>query len=68
MKKLIITFALTLAVTGAAFAQGSVNWSIAFSAMTSQTNGNVASTFGSAGAPSGTTQGSTAQGNLPTGK
>ena len=39
MKKFIITTALSLAVTGAAFAQGAVNWgSISFTSVTAQTN------------------------------
>jgi hypothetical protein len=39
MKKLVLTTLAALAVTGAAFAQGNVNWgSISFTAMTSQTN------------------------------
>jgi len=39
MKKLVLTSACALAITGAAFAQGTLNWStISFASMTAQTN------------------------------
>ena len=59
MKKLVLTSVLSLAVAGAAFAQGSVNWSTPFASITAQTNATVASTFGASAAPTGTTVGAT---------
>jgi hypothetical protein len=38
MKKLVLTTVCALAMAGAAFAQGNVNWAVPFSAYTSQTN------------------------------
>jgi len=38
MKKLVLTTVCALAVTGAAFAQGTVNWATPFSSITAQTN------------------------------
>jgi hypothetical protein len=50
MKKLVLTTVCALAVTGAAFAQGSANWStISFSFMTAQTNTSVSPLFGGSG-------------------
>lgn len=58
MKKLLITSACALALTSAAFAQGTVNWSVLSpAAITSVTNSTVASTFGGNGTPVGTTSG-----------
>jgi len=56
MKKLVITIGCILAVAGAAFAQGNVNWSgISFSAMTAQTNATeISPLFGGAATGTGT--------------
>ena len=55
MKKLVLTSVCVLAMTGAAFAQGKVNWSsISASAMTAQTNSTTYSPlFGGGAAPGG---------------
>jgi hypothetical protein len=59
MKKLVLTTVCAFAVSGAAFAQGTVNWStIVPSAMTAQTNSAVSPLFGGSG--SGGIVGSTA--------
>lgn len=60
MKKLLLTSALSFAVTGAAFAQGSVSWTISPAAFTVQTNATVASTFAPGILPAGGTIGVTA--------
>jgi len=55
MKKLVLTTVCALAVTGAAFAQGLVDWSSAPSAnFIVQTNANVLSPFFTGSAPGGT--------------
>jgi len=51
MKKLVLAIGCAMAMTGVAFAQGSVNWSaISFSAMTAGTNTSVSPLFGGSGA------------------
>jgi len=60
MKKLVLTIGCVLAVTGAAFAQGTINWSgISAAAFTTQTNSTVYSSlsplFGGGAASSGIT-------------
>ena len=56
MKKLVITIGCVLAVTGAAFAQGTVNWStISFANVTAQTNATeISPLFGGAATGTGT--------------
>jgi len=61
MKKLITTSVCAVAITGAAFAQGTVNWNVLSpAAITAQTNATVASSFGGAGTLVGSTVGATA--------
>ena len=62
MKKLALTIICGLAVTGAAFAQGYVNWSIAANTMTAQTNSTVFSPLFGGGSTGGGTIGNTANG------
>jgi hypothetical protein len=63
MKKLVLTTVCALAMTGAAVAQGLVNWgSISFSAMTAQTNSTQNSPFFGGAAVSGGAVGATAIG------
>jgi hypothetical protein len=60
MKKLVLTTVCALAVTGAAFAQGTVNWfSIAPNAMTAQTNSTTYSPFFGGGSAAGGAVGAT---------
>jgi hypothetical protein len=54
MKKLVLTFVCMLAISGAAFAQGYVNWSLSFTYVTVQTNATVYSPLFGGGAASGT--------------
>jgi hypothetical protein len=56
MKKLVLTTVCTLAITGAAFAQGKVSWSsIGFAAFTAQTNATqISPLFGGAATGAGT--------------
>jgi hypothetical protein len=49
MKKILLTSVCVLAITGAALAQGTVNWAISFTSMTAQTNTAVGPLFGGAG-------------------
>jgi len=62
MKKLVLTSVCTLAVAGAAFAQGTVSWTgPSFTSYTTQTNSQTYSPlFGGGSAPAGGTIGSTA--------
>jgi len=54
MKKLVLTSVIALAASGAAFAQGTVNWSsITFAAVTAQANPGVESPFFTGTAPGG---------------
>jgi hypothetical protein len=60
MKKLITTSVCAVAITGAAFAQGTVNWNVLSpAAITAQTNATVASSFGASGPLVGSTVGAT---------
>lgn len=74
MKKLALTTVCALALTGAAFAQGNVNWSFSFSGYTSQTNSvNYSPLFGGAatgiaGAAVGSTANSTTSGTTTAGQ
>jgi hypothetical protein len=62
MKKLALTIVCAVAVTGVAFAQGTVTWlSIPFTSMTAQTNSvNYSPLFGGGTAPAGGAVGATA--------
>jgi hypothetical protein len=60
MKKLTLTMVCAMAVAGAAFGQGTVNWSISFANFTAQTNATAISPFFTGSAPAGGTVGLTA--------
>ena len=65
MKKIVLTTVCAVAVSGAAFAQGFVNWSgISFTSMTAQTNSAISPLFGGTG--TGGVGGATATGSLDT--
>jgi hypothetical protein len=58
MKKLVLTTVCALAMTGAAFAQGTLSWATPASAITAQTNATQYSPlFGGAAGPAGSTVG-----------
>jgi hypothetical protein len=62
MKKLALTIICGLAVTGAAFAQGYVNWATTYTYITAQTNSTVYSPLFGGGSTGGGAIGSTANG------
>ena len=62
MKKIALTIICGLAVTGAAFAQGTINWSTASTSITAQTNTEVYSPLFGGGTTGGGTIGNTANG------
>jgi len=67
MKKIVLTTVCVLAMTGAAFAQGLVNWgSISFGAMTAQTNSTTYSPFFGGGSAVGGAVGGTSGSSLNT--